>query len=466
MTIAAGVIGFHAAPALAQPGQTVPRINVPFRTPGAPDPSRAIMWFGSVSPETNYADIRSFYREDEFYLELHIVDRRLWRDTSPSAADLTMWDSLYLDLDAGPAETPDSETPDADSLRFVKQLGDAAQTQAGYRWMGNAWTSAALPFQTVTQWRGDTPNNAGDDQGWMASFTIPFAGLGLAGPPPAGSIWLLALVLHDRDAAAGPALPDQSWPAQIDAQRPATWGELHFGLPGYAPEPATAAGVVSIRQGVDHASVVDAHVGGHTTCGAGLDYWRAWGEANYAGYTQVNIQNQRDIADFPCFSKYFVTVPLDPIPAEKAVISATLTLFLFGNAGCCQPGNAQPSMIEALTVAGGWDESTISWNHAPAPLENLGSRRVQPVDFFDPGVPYTWDVSRAVAAAYAQGEPLNLAFYSADGEYHSGKYFWSSDADQAVRPLLQVTWWEPVDSPGPDPIPGGPTQIWLPLLVQ
>jgi len=55
-------------------------------------------------------------------------------------------------------------------------------------------------------------------------------------------------------------------------------------------------------------------------------------------------------------------------------------------------------------------------------------------------VPYTWDVSRAVAEAYAEGDPLRLALYSADGEYHSGKYFWSSDAGELARPALQVLW--------------------------
>ena len=54
---------------------------------------------------------------------------------------------------------------------------------------------------------------------------------------------------------------------------------------------------------------------------------------------------------------------------------------------------------------------------------------------------YTWDISRAVAEAYAAGEPLRLALYSADGDYHSGKYFSSSDwPDENGRPFLSIRW--------------------------
>ena len=94
-------------------------------------------------------------------------------------------------------------------------------------------------------------------------------------------------------------------------------------------------------------------------------------------------------------------------------------------------------------MAGGWEESSITWNNAPLAVENMAATWVYPVDFFDPGVPYRWDVSRAVAQAYAGGEPLRLALYSADGEYHSGKYFWSSDAGESVRPTLQVLLGDP-----------------------
>ena len=57
------------------------------------------------------------------------------------------------------------------------------------------------------------------------------------------------------------------------------------------------------------------------------------------------------------------------------------------------------------------------------------------------GVPRTWDVTNAVSESYSQGEPIRLAFYSADSARHSGKYFWSSDYEiEGSRPTLQVNW--------------------------
>jgi len=62
-----------------------------------------------------------------------------------------------------------------------------------------------------------------------------------------------------------------------------------------------------------------------------------------------------------------------------------------------------------------------------------------------PCVARQFDVSRAVAQAYATGAPLRLAIYEADMEAHSGKYFTTSDEDDwnAVgRPTLSVVWGE------------------------
>jgi hypothetical protein len=45
-----------------------------------------------------------------------------------------------------------------------------------------------------------------------------------------------------------------------------------------------------------------------------------------------------------------------------------------------------------------------------------------------------------VADAHASSQPTRLVVYSTDGEYHSGKYFWSAEADREVRPRLDITW--------------------------
>jgi hypothetical protein len=55
-------------------------------------------------------------------------------------------------------------------------------------------------------------------------------------------------------------------------------------------------------------------------------------------------------------------------------------------------------------------------------------------------------VSEAVAEAHMGSTPLRLALYSADGDYNSGKYFYSSDIDDwnaEGRPTLKVVWGYP-----------------------
>lgn len=111
-------------------------------------------------------------------------------------------------------------------------------------------------------------------------------------------------------------------------------------------------------------------------------------------------------------AKYYVTFPLDGISSGKTIISATLTLHQFGNAGGSE---AQPSWIQLLIASGDyWQEATITWNNAPLAYENIGGQWVDPLITFPgwPGVPCTWDVSYAVARAYARGEPLRLIIYT------------------------------------------------------
>ena len=96
---------------------------------------------------------------------------------------------------------------------------------------------------------------------------------------------------------------------------------------------------------------------------AGPDYFPTWGDLNWAGKTFLNIQHLDPISEWPCFSKYYVTFPLDSLPEGKVVLSATLTLYQFGNAGAGQ--DPQPSFIQAFTIAEDWEESALTWNNAP-----------------------------------------------------------------------------------------------------
>ncbi len=428
------------------------RINIPYLGASAEGGhlfEPAVFWFGQVTPTQNYADVRLWYYDDFMEVMLNIVDRRLWYNPDPSATPLEEMDAatLFFNLNGKSAEAP---TPS--SYRLVAQLNwweADGDYQLAYRGDGTGWVETPLQFTTKTGWRGDAPNNDSDDRGWQVTFTIPFRSLGLSGHPGQGTKWGLAVAVHDRDDAAGSSPNvDQVWPESAAYEVPWTWGEIHFSIPVYDPPLATKQGSTTIRQGLNGADVVDGHVGGHSVCGNGLDYWIAWGQMNYAGYEQINIQNQWDIADYPCFSKYFVTFPLDALPSGKTILAASLLMTRFGNAGGGQSGEPPDSFIQALTVAEAWDEQTLTWNSAPLALENIGGTWVQPVQTSEQ-LTYEWDVSRAAARAYQAGEPLRLALYSGDGPNHSGKYFWSSDSanrDPEQRPTLRVTWGVPCDA--------------------
>jgi len=428
---------------------TVRRINAPYF--GGDDvrfSEAAIFWFGQVTMDDNYADVRVGYNDSELYVNLTIIDRLLWYDPSPNFDDLSSYDavSLYINLDGNVGTEPG-----VNAYKLVGQLNWwEARTgfEASFQGDGVDWANASIPFSTTSGWRGNAPNDGSDDKGWTLTFHVPFTSLGLSGPPPSNTTWGLALTLHDRDDGAGLVLSDTVWPEAMVEDHPGTWGVQAFGQPSYTPATTTATGIVTIRHLLNGSVVHDGAVGGGTVCGSGLNFWTEWGAANYAGEPRFNIQNQADVADYPCFSKYFVTFPLDAIPVNKVVISASLTLHQFGNAGGGSWGDPYGSFIHVHTLASDWDEVTLTWNNAPLPLENVSSAWVYPISTFPgwPGVPRTWDVSRTVAEAYRLSQPIKLALYSSDSAYNSGKYFVSSDEpdwNEVARPTLEVIWGEP-----------------------
>ncbi len=424
--------------------ENLPRINAPRFFGDIPFEQTAIAWFGQVSPTQNYADIRVGYNENQLYVYLAVFDRHLWYDENPTPQTLTQWDAVTLLLD-----TSGGSTLSAASWRFVAQLyGEpSAERRAVYQGSASGWQATSIPFGAVPGWRGNALNDDSDsDRGWAMGFTIPFSSLGLASTPAEGTTWRMAVLLHDRDSQAGPPVGDQSWPPAAGPDNPACWGFLAFGIPAYrAIGPATD--YTLIRRPTQNSPLVpDADVGGTIAnqCPGDEDHiWNVWGNRNDGHAPDFNIQNQSDVADWPCFARYYVTFPLDSIPPGSVIISATLTLYQFGNAGGA--GEAQPSWIQVLIASADWREETITWNNAPLAYENIGGRWVNPVTNWPgwPGVPYMWDVSYGVARAYARGEPLRLVLYSADSAYHSGKYFVSSDTgdwNEEGRPRLEV-WW-------------------------
>ena len=60
--------------------------------------------------------------------------------------------------------------------------------------------------------------------------------------------------------------------------------------------------------------------------------------------------------------------------------------------------------------------------------------RVYPVDDAHPAGPYYWDVSSGGCRRGTGGaDPLRLVFYSTDGDYHSGRYFWDVELQRLGR---------------------------------
>jgi len=406
----------------------------------------AVFWFGRVNRSENYTDVRVGYNDSELHLQLAVFDRRIWYNNRPTADALTDWDAVTLYLDTEPG------TPrEAGQYRFVAQFGDPGDEtyKAAYQAMASGWSPSVVPFATRPGWRGERLNDDGDDRGWTMLFRIPFTSLGRQSRPDDGTLWRMALVVHDRDDAEEAPNTPTSWPPEADIATPRTWGRLRFGLPSFTPPQTSGAETVTIRHGLDGVTVPDAAVGGGTICGDGLDFWGEWGDSmREAGRRYVNVQNQSDVADWPCYSKYYLSFPLDTLPAGKVVTSAKLVLYQFGNS---EPSQASPSLIQVFTVAEGWAESTLSWNNAPLARENVGAGWVDPLTTMPnwPGVPRKLEISAAVARAYADGRPLRLALYSADSDYHSGKYFSSSDVEDwnAVgRPTLVVTLGTPPDN--------------------
>jgi hypothetical protein len=442
------LVAAFTVPAAAQ----VRRINAPHFPSGIRPAETAVFWFGRLDSSQNHVDVRVGYSDQELWIRLSVFDQWLWYDDTPAATDLHDWDAVTLTIHT---DEEAAAAPSTNSFRLVGQLSGGQSRmnyQAAYVGNGVAWTATTLTgFATEVGWRGEGLNDSTADRGWLLTFRIPFAAVGVPAPPAPGTTWRLGVQLHDRDSSTGPGTSAMVWPEAMSVHAPASWAQLGFGLrtnPDITPQPG--ADIVTIRQDVA-TPVPDAMVGGGSSCAEGTDFFQQWGGLSYAGSPTLVVQNQGDVADWPCFSRLYVDFPLGAVPRSKEVVSATLTLHQFGGS---DPSRALRSLIQVSTVADAWNESTITWNTAPLASENVAQNWVDVVNGPPwPNVARTWNVSSAATQAYQEGQPvLRLVLYSADGAYHSGKYFRSSDADDGIawtRPTLQVIVQEVTGAPRP-----------------
>lgn len=448
----------------AAAASVVRRINAPRFESSVDWNTAATAWFGKVGweaasnsapvPGSSYAEARVAYTPQALVVFVSVIDYHLWANTNPQPGDdLTQFDAIALYLDT---QNDRAGAPQPDDYRFLSGWRGGDQNDSRWhrqaRGSGSGWDttwSGAWTDRPGSQWSDKGPNNnSGNiDYGWANTFTIPWSTLGLSGPPDGATLGM-GLRLYDRDAQppAG-AGPVQTWPeTQADAE-PATWGALHLGPAVYTPPFAQIEDSVTIRRGLAGSQVNDATVGSDGGCSGGHE-----GDPdgdNRGGETGLFVESQAAITDFPCFSRSYLRFGLEQVPAGKVIVHATLTLHHWGNSGSPSSSNPadrpQPSYIQLFTVEGGWTESGITWNNSPPARENLSGTWVQPVSSFPgwPGIAYQWDATAAVADAYAAGQPLDIALYTPDTNFHSSKYFTSSetgDWNAVGRPTLVISW--------------------------
>ena len=353
----------------------------------------AIFWFGKVTPNENYNDIRIAYNDTTLFIHIASIDRLLWYDATPSKKTLTEWDAVSLYLQPAQQNNGTNSAP----YQFVGALAPKetfrSLYQVAYRWNGTEWNKQAIKFSTVTDWRGDALNNAEDDRGWNITFKVPASSLGLMQAPAGDTVWRLGIVAHDRDYLNGKIIPPQAFPAQFKESNPNQWSKLSFGLVPSKAFVGKDTITLIIQEGRNGVQVVDGSPGGQGICGENINVWKEWGDriAKDPQNQTAIIQNQRDIADWSCFSKYYLAFPLSGLPPNAKILSASLTLHQFGNSGKWNDQIYQPyrSLIQVFTTYPAMSETPLSWNSAPLAIENVSQAWVDPLEKFPgwPGLP-------------------------------------------------------------------------------
>jgi hypothetical protein len=442
-----------AAPSDA--GNNKRRVNIPQLEAYQGDEAwerSAIFWFGKNEqgvPSRNYVDVRAYYRQEALEIRTTIVDYYLWYvpEAEPND-DLTQFDAIALYVDTNHDAATSPQLDDYLFLQGPRQWEDSTNYRRQARGTGSGWDTnwnSSWTNWAAMSWSDGGPNNNGSniDYGWTGGFLIPWEALGLSGPPTEGTVWGLGVQLFDRDdPTPSGLLTPEIWPENFNQTNPSTWAELHFGDADYQPENVPMTGSTTIRATSETDNrVEDAWMGGGGLCGGGHN---GGSEVNHGDAPDLFVGTETAETHFPCYNKSYLRFSLDDVPENKTILSATMTLHLWGNA---DQNLAQPSWVHLFSVKDNWNEMTIHWNNAPLAFENVDAVWMnpysQPGNIQWPGDPYTWDATQAVAEAYEVDQPVSFAIYGSDTEQHSSKYLTSSetgDWNVAGRPRLIVTW--------------------------
>lgn len=159
----------------------------------------------------------------------------------------------------------------------------------------------------------------------------------------------------------------------------------------------------------------------------------------------------------------FDNVDIQSIPSNKNIDSAKLRLYLTGYEGS---GGTNPMRIYAYRITGTLpDTTTVTWNNFAGTLTQLGYTNVALTSGW-----YEWDVTSAVAAAYAANPrvPVYIALDGkTDGAQDTNRAFASIDhATTAWRPQLVVSYSDnivllPPNPPTPHSVAAGDAQVML-----
>lgn len=235
------------------------------------------------------------------------------------------------------------------------------------------------------------------------------------------------------------------------------FGTLNFGLPDYLGSTIVPDAVftATLKQ--------DAVVGGGTDCAADNDpnnnqdpvtgiapdydfWWKTWGSENVGFYGDkiINMgnfpwaiaQNQWDIADWPCYAKYIFEINEVALPVGAQVISATLNVYHFGDPGYGSgyaPDGTKDTIFQIYPVKESWSEDTVTWDNFPTALENISWTMVKPREVCE-AAGSCWE-QFDVTELYRRNQ-LSAIMYTAAGQYHSGKQFYSSEG--ALPPFVTL----------------------------
>ena len=364
------------------------------------------------------------------------------------------------------------------AMRYqAKSVWDGSQWQVGYpadypdpAAVGTAgfYTGWDAEFYSDmgTNWApfSQSPNNTlYDSIGTVATARLPWASMGRSSPPH-HETWRFAIVVHDRDATIETFdMPPQSWPvANLDTAVPTNWGALSFSGASFRQFDEAFADTGHPAEAYWQEYVPDEYIEGTegtlripvaetvAVGGVGFDLCgERYGSRKHSFYTvwpyQTHpddapyIQNQGNIADWPCFSRSYLRVPLAGQTADldgKVVLSAKLKLTQQFNTGLYH-GYRMMVQLDHVDPNNWQGRATANWNNTAIGTSNIAAtwfEQRNSGNFFE----LSWDVTQDFTANQNQAF-LAYSAYILGYDLHMGSTF-ADENHPDFAPYLEITY--------------------------